>query len=1273
LRLEVSAESITVFVDGVESLTKSVTNSEIASKGDPSQPLPNIRLYTASIQSDHTLPTTVTTAVTIVGEAAAATEAATAAATTSAATSATPGTPTTSRAAKGGPAPGTPVPITSINENEPLTSLVQTQEPNPRGRGRSRTPARPSAAGTDKETAPRGRSKTPVPAKAPSAAAKEKKEKKEKKDKKDKKEAAKSKKKKREKEKKEKHQVKLKVKRLFESQREALKGDAGKKKSTEKDKDASKKQQKKQHKKDKKNKNKEANSKAKPKEAKDARKKAEKQRKRSRSSSSMSSASAGGSSEHKVRKKGRRRWGFQAKKASQAATDFNKMKLLALEAVRAGLPIPPEAKLIKPIVVDEFDELREQIKKNAPDYWVSCLAEGAHVSLELALWKMHTDKMLARECFTHCYLAESEGIKEDANKLIDEFGLGLRTKRVHSNNGPGYVFVLVNEEGVSALAQRNSVLDVTDTRLSTEERLRRSGMQFFKVKFESLLMKASEFRGHFWFTTFAKVGARDCMKRVVASKLGQDYAIEKYDQCWIYEAGNMADALKQLIAACGYGLRTHSIHTAVGPGCLAVLIEKGAKSWALSREDEIELAKGLSTKPPKLFLRGKNASLGRQAVDMRAIHGPSKLPVDPEEVAAKLQERALAAGLDGADQEQLFPTDGGEHQKELGILQVEPGAGFEKGSKEYEETRARQKIEAIRKRLFEVAPTLSKFPDVTTGYLQSRVEQLMGLPAGRLNRHRGEIEEMWPNVLAEWRLGEVWDYLKKKLEVILPTIPRSDVTTERVQAKLEEATQRASGKFDGHRERIRSWLKDKLGEDFERVPEEQARPASEGAADLEQVQVAHEQQASAPEGAGEKNEQGAPEQASAQGDQGKKSQAFVSDSTLMFCVDSDSEDEIVVDSDCDSNFEFEQEHSPVLADGGAKDPSMSTQDVEVLSSPSLEPEDFCGSSNVALTDEQQEVLDGILRRDLHGAEGEQVPLGNSNSKSSSSSSSMPNLTLNSASSSSSKRDAENMDQEKLRGDDENMKNLELDVHQESEARQTSLSPKDVPGLEASRRNLDEVDAMPDQANLALDDDCGDLSAGELTSDPYMLACEDEDAGDEAGDGAGEEVDSAHSTIDVGKEMGTLEYSAELPDFHAEGPLSYERRRRRGSHFPTAAKSRARSPASAAATTSLPTTRPREETTGKERRERRKARAALAAALAARRPSANTVVTDKEQVRMQELAPPKQALKFAHEASTSRRPRSIRHSQQEPQQTPKMNLPRPPAWMVESLRLAEQAK
>ena len=142
--------------------------------------------------------------------------------------------------------------------------------------------------------------------------------------------------------------------------------------------------------------------------------------------------------------------------------------------------------------VDDWKDLRSILPRDGHDFWIGSTANVYATALPDRIPSVKIEDLYVAESgFTHCCIAKSADTKADANRLLDEFGLGMRRKRAGGAAGqPGGVWALVSRGGPSVLSVRRAGLSGSDRALSTEERVRRTTLQFTTVNLQQLRMRA---------------------------------------------------------------------------------------------------------------------------------------------------------------------------------------------------------------------------------------------------------------------------------------------------------------------------------------------------------------------------------------------------------------------------------------------------------------------------------------------------------------------------------------------------------------------------------------------------------------------------------------------------------------------------------------------------------------------------------------------------------------------------------------------------------------
>lgn len=225
------------------------------------------------------------------------------------------------------------------------------------------------------------------------------------------------------------------------------------------------------------------------------------------------------------------------------------------------------------VALKEWKQFDIVLKDRGHDFWVTCLAGIKQGELPERLATMRVEDQCAPDVFTHCYIKESSNIKDDADKIIEKFGLGLRKSRVKSRPDPGCVFVLVNNSRETVLSQRRANLASDDRRLSAEERLRRTEMEFeIKPLIGQLIVEAKRNPGCFWVSAFSSIKAEECKKSVVTMTIETQPVYPRFKRCVLVETDDCHAATHRLVTACGLGLRRSQVRSKNVPGCVVLLL-----------------------------------------------------------------------------------------------------------------------------------------------------------------------------------------------------------------------------------------------------------------------------------------------------------------------------------------------------------------------------------------------------------------------------------------------------------------------------------------------------------------------------------------------------------------------------------------------------------------------------------------------------------------------------------------------------------------------------
>lgn len=224
--------------------------------------------------------------------------------------------------------------------------------------------------------------------------------------------------------------------------------------------------------------------------------------------------------------------------------------------------------------VDDWKDLRSVLPRDGHDFWVGSLASVYATAIPDKLQSARIEDLFVEESgYTHCYIAKSSDVKADANRLMDEFGLGMRKKRAGGAAGqPGSIWALVSRNGPSVLSRRRAGLSGNDKALSTEERVRRTNLQFAKVSLQQMCVHAQASKDEFYLTAYSDVGAEACKKKVVTINLDGTMASELFAVCLLAETKNCKVATEHINLNCGLGCRSNAVRARQKAGCVVLML-----------------------------------------------------------------------------------------------------------------------------------------------------------------------------------------------------------------------------------------------------------------------------------------------------------------------------------------------------------------------------------------------------------------------------------------------------------------------------------------------------------------------------------------------------------------------------------------------------------------------------------------------------------------------------------------------------------------------------
>jgi len=422
-----------------------------------------------------------------------------------------------------------------------------------------------------------------------------------------------------------------------------------------------------------------------------------------------------------------------------------------------------------------WTDLREVLVSRGQDFWLSCLSGASAADMPDKLATMCVEELQVAEVFTHCFIVESEDIKTESDQLIDEFGLGLRKKRVRSRPESGCVFALVSNSGDTALLRRRSEIPDDDRRLSGEERCRRMNVTFQVTDLSSMIAAANQFRKRFWLTSFTQVDPDGCKKRVGTMTVDNQRIDERFSRCIIAEVGDCSQATEQLTNQVGMGIRLTKVRSRPLPGCVMCLFLKDTVTDASTMTGAaVVFPKQLPVRP-RLAHELVHPARGETQVALagsgRSIYGSGdQVPLQPAPQAEKRDaaQRASASVLgavDGSKPKAPRVDDVARKRARLAADTVRPAvaassaqlpmkapavgpvsAGKNGVYEDREGDLHYKQVCVLEKKLAALLPTLPR-DQITTPLVQARLEGLMQKPAGRLDKFRGDIGRIWRSYL----------------------------------------------------------------------------------------------------------------------------------------------------------------------------------------------------------------------------------------------------------------------------------------------------------------------------------------------------------------------------------------------------------------------------------------------------------------------------------------------------------------------------------------------
>lgn len=373
------------------------------------------------------------------------------------------------------------------------------------------------------------------------------------------------------------------------------------------------------------------------------------------------------------------------------------------------------------------------VQDRGNDFWVSSLAGVSKEEMPDRMASLRVEDELVSEVFTHCYFKISSKIKSDANAITDEFGLGLRKKRVTSHDVPGCVFVLVNKNEETLLSRRRAELSSSDRRLSPEERLRRTQMQFDVSSLDALMKEAKACKSNFWLTSYSEAGAEESKKRVVTMSVEGTLAPERFSKCILVEVPDCQKATEKIIGACGLGLRKSAVRSRGKKGSVALLFSEATSASSQGpRAATTTGEESYSSSDSSESSKSQRVGAKRAKPDGRVVPAQKPKKLKPVNVAPNQQ-----AKREKAESSIILPIT-----SEAAVRSVTAERKSDPNERTTDEELHYRQVQVLEKRLASLLPTLPR-DQLSTPFLQAKLEQQMQKPAGRLDKFKLDIGRIW--------------------------------------------------------------------------------------------------------------------------------------------------------------------------------------------------------------------------------------------------------------------------------------------------------------------------------------------------------------------------------------------------------------------------------------------------------------------------------------------------------------------------------------------------
>lgn len=274
----------------------------------------------------------------------------------------------------------------------------------------------------------------------------------------------------------------------------------------------------------------------------------------------------------------------------------------------------------------------------------------------------------------------------------------------------------------------------------------------------------------FWLSSLADGAHRSLWETLNSMTCDGVPATDAFTHCFIVRSQDTKSETELLMAKFGLGLRQKEVHRSVGPGYMFMLVNLKSSS-PLCRTV-------LSTKrkqPPDTD--------AEQRASKKAAQSPQDLVVTADPVVP-CTEAVPAYTSDFPDSINCGKVQDAEP----------PGIDVQPKTANAADLRQRQ-FQALEKRIATLLPKFGRH-QIPPEMVQKKLEDMLNKPAGRLSKFRDDIARIWQNFVEADLYRRQLRVLERRLEELLPGLPRQRLSTALVQSKLEESMQKPAGRLD---------------------------------------------------------------------------------------------------------------------------------------------------------------------------------------------------------------------------------------------------------------------------------------------------------------------------------------------------------------------------------------------------------------------------------------------------------------------------------------------